>query len=71
MERKGSIIYKKQIMEEKVYIAVYNGECAVANSVEKAKEELEENCTHTPEFKDIEFYEATLLKVKQTIIIEK
>jgi hypothetical protein len=57
-------------MEEKVYIAVYNGECAIANSVEKAKEDLEENCTHNPEFKEIEFYVAKRLKVKQTIIIE-
>ena len=58
-------------MEEMIYIAVYNGECTIANSVEKAKIDLEENCTHLPEFKEIEFYEAKLLKVRQTLLIEE
>ena len=57
-------------MEEKVYIAVYNGECATGASPEEAKKKLEESCTHVPEFIDIDFYEAKLLKVKQIIVIE-
>lgn len=56
-------------MEEKTYIAIYNGECATGSSLDEAKKKLEENCTHNPEFKDIEFYEAKLLKTKQIIII--
>jgi hypothetical protein len=56
--------------EEKVYIAIYNGECGIGESIEEAKKKLEEDCTHTPEFIDIDFYEAKLLKVKQIIIIE-
>lgn len=57
-------------MEEKVYIAVYNGECATSSSVEEANKKLEADCTHSPEFIDIDFYEAKLLKVKQIIVIE-
>ena len=57
-------------MKEKTYIAVYNGECATGSSPDEAKRKLEENCTHNPEFIDIEFYEAKLLKAKQIIIIE-
>jgi hypothetical protein len=56
--------------EEKVYIAVYNGECSIGKSIEEANKKLEEDCTHAPEFIDIDFYEAKLLKVKQIIIIE-
>lgn len=56
--------------DKKTFIAVYAGECSIKDSVEEAMIDLVENCTHEPDFKDINFYEAKLLKVKQIIIIE-
>lgn len=53
-----------------VYIAVYNGECSISESIDDALKDLIDNCTHTVVFEDVAFYKATPLKVHQAIIID-
>jgi hypothetical protein len=55
---------------KEVYIAVYNGECSISESIDDALKDLIDNCTHTVVFEDVAFYKATPLKVHQAIIID-
>lgn len=58
-------------MSKEVYIAMYNNECEVRNTLEEAYKALCENSTHEPDFEETQFFKAAEIKVEQILRIKE